>query len=856
MKIRKKFIFQFIFSLFIFVLVLTSCGDESSNSYSIKYNGIDDAINPNTAISYTENDNIELKPAIKKGYDFIGWNDGNQNVDNIKEGSSGDITLTALWEIHQYSIYYANTDGLINPNKTTYTIEDNNIQLEDVEKEGFSFIGWTYNGNKITEIDTNIAQDITVVANFSDHYCHIELEWDLSKENRSYYLNEPFATNFYLIGKNVKLTPKVYLVYGIELEKLEVPYNSGNYLTVSGFDSKTVGIKHVTIDVHGIINQNTKDTYFATTSYDVEVKDYDHDYYGYDIEPENVIVNCPNGYELSAKAKNEDLVASYNWMTSNERLDHEDACSEQSYKPYECFKGSSAFTNKLIVPNTSYDYEIEVYRLLTIYEDMTRVYTKEIVVQTIESDTPIDDTLKLGEYILTVGEEFDLSDYNLGTGKISFNKLGKDFDGYNIVEFVFDNVNYSNSYVSDALRASVGIEYIYRTSEKTHYKLRLIGSNTIINPYYYQEATGISFNFQHLGDEEENNGDLIITGSGSLNFVGGTPALYAECPLIIDTEVSFNSYLGRMCNGINANAILLTENAYVHGTNSGTGMLAMRGNILIDDGALVDLKLSMPRIKGTVANLTAINAAQDIWISKADIYISAYAIPDVYEKFEGIDSCVLINAGGTLTLDEANVKLFVYASNSPTTIPVFDTAVGINSNIIYIQNNTNIEIDMQADLFNSCYAIYGGGIDIEDSKINIKQSCITGLNGIYCFGGNTNITNSNINIYGRKSFVSDGLTFGLFINRNFSFENSKIIIDYNKGIAIASYMGRKPYPSYYEDDYEAIRLTDIILANNQSYGEISVMAYDEEGMFDTFETIYDKEDTNFPTTYLNFDNIE
>ena len=855
MRTQKRLSFLLIIVLGLFVFMLAACNNKTKNNeYSITYNGVEDAINPNTITTYKESDTIKLQPAIKEGYDFKGWSNGEDNIEEIKN-SKGDITLTALWDLHEYSIYYANVDGIDNPNKTTYTILDEDITLEDVYKEGYNFDGWIYNGNKITKVDTSIAQDITLVADFGDHYCHIELEWDLSEENRFYFINEPFTTSFYLLGKNIKVAPRVYLVFGEKYEKIEVPYISGNYLTVSGFDTKTAGIKHVTFDVHGILNSNTGEIYNASTTYDIEVKDYDHDFYGYEIEPEDVTVTCPEGYELKAKAKNDHLVANYNWMTSHEYDDHADHCHEQTYKPYECYKGSSAFTNTLVVPNTNYDYKEETYKLLTIYEDMTRVYTKDIFVTTNDSPIDRDNSMKIGEYTFYMGDEFNLAEHHIGTGTISFNKLADPDpdDGYDIVKFIFDNVNYSDSFIADGLRTSPGIEYFFTSEVNTHFIIEVIGNNTLINTYYYQGAAGVNLNFQYLGTEE-NYSDLTITGPGSLNFIGGTPSLYVNLPLIIDTELSFTSYLGRMCNGINANAIKLTENAYVRGTNSGTGMLAMRGNILIDEGARVDLRLSMPRIQGTVANLNAIQAALDIYIYKASVLITAKANPEIFERYEGIDSCVLINAGGTITLDDAEVDLHVLASNCPNTIPVFDTAVAINGSVLFIEDSY-LSIDIQGDLFNSCYGMYGGGIEIDNSKININQRCITGLNGIYCYGGNTTIVDSIINVYGRRSFVSDGLIFGLFINRNFEFTNSKITIDYNGGIAIATYMGRKDHPAYYDEDYEVIRLSNITLDDNQGYGEISVMAYDEEGMFDTFETIYDTS-TNQPVTYIEVDNRE
>ena len=37
--------------------------------------------------------------------------------------------------------------------------------------------------------------------------------------------------------------------------------------------------------------------------------------------------------------------------------------------------------------------------------------------------------------------------------------------------------------------------------------------------------------------------------------------IYTNLPLIIDAEVSFNSYLGRMSNEVNARSIKVTNNA-------------------------------------------------------------------------------------------------------------------------------------------------------------------------------------------------------------------------------------------------------------------------------------------------------
>ena len=102
----------------------------------------------------------------------------------------------------EYTITYAGVENAENPNTAkTYTAESGEIALQDPIKEGYPFEGWTYNGEKVTEIDSKWGQDVTLVANWGAHYCHIEFEWDLPEQYRFYFLGEPFSTGFYIEGK-------------------------------------------------------------------------------------------------------------------------------------------------------------------------------------------------------------------------------------------------------------------------------------------------------------------------------------------------------------------------------------------------------------------------------------------------------------------------------------------------------------------------------------------------------------------------------------------------------------------------------------------------------------------------------
>ena len=115
--------------------------------YSISYNldgGKNDADNP---AHYMKTETITLKPAIKIGYDFLGWYDNaacsGYPVTHIEKGSTDNKAFWAKWEIAIYSISY-NLNGGKNhaDNPANYTVETETIWLKDAEKKGYTFEEW------------------------------------------------------------------------------------------------------------------------------------------------------------------------------------------------------------------------------------------------------------------------------------------------------------------------------------------------------------------------------------------------------------------------------------------------------------------------------------------------------------------------------------------------------------------------------------------------------------------------------------------------------------------------------------------------------------------------------------------
>lgn len=149
-------------------------------TYHVTYtlnDGVNAMANPET---YTvETPTITLAEPTKSGYTFGGWTltDGNgAAVTEIAQGSHGDMTLYANWNIVTYTITYeldGGTNAAANP--ATYKVTDADITLATPKKKGYTFDGWTKDSNDGTPVvglvlDTAAAADVTVYAHWTANY--------------------------------------------------------------------------------------------------------------------------------------------------------------------------------------------------------------------------------------------------------------------------------------------------------------------------------------------------------------------------------------------------------------------------------------------------------------------------------------------------------------------------------------------------------------------------------------------------------------------------------------------------------------------------------------------------------------
>ena len=144
------------------------------NYFKINYNlngGINNEDNPT---HFSNGDFINLLPATKQGYDFIGWQYDNEIISKIDSTYLSDVILDAIWEDHIYSINYELNGGTNNlENPIGYTINDKDIILKSPTKEGYIFDGRYSDSeysNKVSYIDVSSLEDIYLYAKWINEF--------------------------------------------------------------------------------------------------------------------------------------------------------------------------------------------------------------------------------------------------------------------------------------------------------------------------------------------------------------------------------------------------------------------------------------------------------------------------------------------------------------------------------------------------------------------------------------------------------------------------------------------------------------------------------------------------------------
>ena len=153
--------------------------DYFPTNYTITYNLNGGTNNSNNPSTYNVLYGVTFSNPTKAGYDFAGWYDANGNkITGINEGcnatfsdttdlysklktrKTGNVSVTARWTPHNYTISYNLNSGSAS-NKTSYTIETDTFTLNNPTKTGYTFVGWTGSNGTTPQKSVSIAKGST-----------------------------------------------------------------------------------------------------------------------------------------------------------------------------------------------------------------------------------------------------------------------------------------------------------------------------------------------------------------------------------------------------------------------------------------------------------------------------------------------------------------------------------------------------------------------------------------------------------------------------------------------------------------------------------------------------------------------
>ena len=136
--------------------------------YNLTYDLADGALpegKTNPADFTIETEDITLVNPERVGYTFTGWTGTGLEAATmevkIAKGSTGDRSYTATWTPITYTIAYDLAGGALPEGKTnpeTYNIESDAITLNNPERVGYTFAGWTGTGLETATMEVTIAK--------------------------------------------------------------------------------------------------------------------------------------------------------------------------------------------------------------------------------------------------------------------------------------------------------------------------------------------------------------------------------------------------------------------------------------------------------------------------------------------------------------------------------------------------------------------------------------------------------------------------------------------------------------------------------------------------------------------------
>ena len=142
-----------------------------------------------------DGDKVERPQLERAGYTFAGWYCNGEEWRFNSDVVLSEMTLTAEWIANDYNVAF-NT-GISNTLPNQAITFGSEYSLPTLERTGYTFKGWEYNGNLVTANKWNIADNATLAAKWSANTYTISLDPNGGSVSQSTY-TVTYGSNFIL----------------------------------------------------------------------------------------------------------------------------------------------------------------------------------------------------------------------------------------------------------------------------------------------------------------------------------------------------------------------------------------------------------------------------------------------------------------------------------------------------------------------------------------------------------------------------------------------------------------------------------------------------------------------------------
>ena len=149
----------------------------------------------------TYDQEYRLEQPERLGYRFLGWQKEGKPFNEGTWNYEGDVDLVAQWAPISYSITYDLDEGINSPNNPeVYTIESNDVVLEEPVKQGYTFTGWTGGEYLTLTKKATIRNGSTGNRTFKAHWTANEylVQYDYGYDNKTSSQKVTYGSSFEL----------------------------------------------------------------------------------------------------------------------------------------------------------------------------------------------------------------------------------------------------------------------------------------------------------------------------------------------------------------------------------------------------------------------------------------------------------------------------------------------------------------------------------------------------------------------------------------------------------------------------------------------------------------------------------